>query len=121
MFSINLKLGVHWSFLLIFDTVSHKTNGSGQKEMQNKIDGQKRSSIFWVVKKKVQVFYGQKGISPLYNGLELGGNTWESWADVVRVYCDIFKYDMVLLFMICYERVYWNISRYGRVSPFMTR
>jgi hypothetical protein len=39
MFSINLKLGVYWSFLLIFDTISHKTNGSGQKEMQNKIDG----------------------------------------------------------------------------------
>jgi hypothetical protein len=42
----------------------------------------------------------------LYNGLELGGNTWESWANVVRVYCDIFKYGMILLFMIGYERVY---------------
>jgi hypothetical protein len=54
MFNINLKLEVYWSFiliflrkfLLIFDTVSHKTNGTCQKGMQNKTDGQKRSSIF---------------------------------------------------------------------------
>jgi hypothetical protein len=46
MFSINLKLRAYWSFLLIFDTVSHKTNISDQKGIQNKIDGQKGSSIF---------------------------------------------------------------------------
>jgi hypothetical protein len=46
MFSINLKLETYWLFLLIFDTVSHKTTGSGQKGMQNKTDGQKRSSVF---------------------------------------------------------------------------
>jgi hypothetical protein len=46
MFSINLKLWAYWLFLLIFDTVSHKTNESDQKEMQNKTDGQKESLIF---------------------------------------------------------------------------
>jgi hypothetical protein len=46
MFSINFKLGAYWLFLIIFDTVSHKTNESGQKGMQNKTDGQKKSSIF---------------------------------------------------------------------------
>jgi hypothetical protein len=46
MFSINLKLWAYWVFLFIFDTISHKTNGSGQKRIQNKTDGQNGSSIF---------------------------------------------------------------------------
>jgi hypothetical protein len=60
MFSINLKLESYWLFLLIFETVSHKTNGSGQKgkckiklwlkEKFNLLSGQK----------KCKFFYGQK-------------------------------------------------------------
>jgi hypothetical protein len=46
MFSINLKPETYWSFFLIFDTVSHKTNESGQKGMQNKIDGLKEKFNF---------------------------------------------------------------------------
>jgi hypothetical protein len=65
MFSINLKLGAYWPFLLIFDTVSHKTNGSGQKGMQNKTNGQKESSIFCVAKREVQVFLMAKREFPL--------------------------------------------------------
>jgi hypothetical protein len=46
MFSINLKLGVYWSFLLIFDTVSHKTNKSDQRKCKIKL----------MTKRKVQFF-----------------------------------------------------------------
>jgi hypothetical protein len=60
MFSINLKIWAYWSFLLIFDTVSHKINGSDQKGMKNKTDDQKESLIFWVAKKKVQIFFMPK-------------------------------------------------------------
>jgi hypothetical protein len=74
MFNINLKLGVYWSFLLIFDTASHKTNGSSQNGMKNKIDGQKRSSIFWLAKREVQVFLMAKREFPLdYSLLSLAG------------------------------------------------
>jgi hypothetical protein len=60
MFSINLNLGAYWSFLLIFDTVSHKTNRSGQKWMQNKTDGQKGSLIFEWAKEKSKFFLAKK-------------------------------------------------------------
>jgi hypothetical protein len=56
MFSINLKLGAYWLFLLIFDTISHKTNENDYKKLQNKIDDQKGSSIFLVTQREVQVF-----------------------------------------------------------------
>jgi hypothetical protein len=73
MFSINLKVEVYWSFLLIFDTISHKTNRSDQKRMQNKTDGQKRSSIFWVAK-SASFFEWQKGISPFFFAINFVGN-----------------------------------------------
>jgi hypothetical protein len=60
MFSINLKLEAYWSFLLIFDTVSHKTNESGQKGMQNKTDGQKKSLIFLSGQKRSASFFMAK-------------------------------------------------------------
>jgi hypothetical protein len=60
MFSVNLKLVTYWSFLLIFDTVSHKINGSDKKEIQNKTDDQNGSSIFKVDKREVQFFLWAK-------------------------------------------------------------
>jgi hypothetical protein len=37
----------------------------------------------------------------------------------VRVYWDISKYGRISPYMICYDRVYWDIFKHGRISPDM--
>jgi hypothetical protein len=50
--------------------------------MQNKTDDQKRSLIFWVAKREVQFFYGQKGISPfLFGSKPRENNGCRLWID----------------------------------------
>jgi hypothetical protein len=68
MFIINLKLGAYWSFLLIFDTVSHKTNIKltevAKKKCKVKLMIKRGVQFFEWPKGKCKFFYGQKGISP---------------------------------------------------------